>query len=616
MRLTVKKVRNSIPGIIIIVAILLVYVSFLLTTNYTSQTNQEHIILEQFHSENSWRATMVSYFFNDRRQDMLNLASSREIDVFFENRALGMSMEYGMRQSLPPIKERFNALLSHHRINEEMIYLQIVLLDENGELLVRAAAPGSYIKLPADTKQLREPGYRSSAVIADEHNRAILISTAYFFKGKYSGQIVAWIDPDYLAHQIIIPRDTSDRKTILVDDTKRISFPAASWPIIDVMDRSKGQPIRFEEKGPTGTLQSMIGLSIPVKDTPFSLVTVASANAVLGKLEPRGLLIGMGILAIAIISGGIYIVRTMTRSLLLRARLEASLWHEQEVREKNLQLEKEVADRKRAEEEREQLIGQLREVNKKLQSLDSMKTNFISMVSHELRTPLTSIKAFVELLLIKRSMPEERKVKLLSTINVETDRLARLISDLLDLARIEAGSMKWQLVDVSIEDLIRHVLTNMEALFASKGLSLTTVFIPPLSRFLGDHDRLVQVVTNILSNAAKFTPSGGAIHIAVRQENDPLAQIVVEISDTGIGMSAADLDLIFEKFHRSYDDRKVSTEGTGLGLAITRQIVEQHGGRIWAASTYGKGSTFTFTIPLQRAADNDMVAGLERARVS
>jgi two-component system sensor histidine kinase VicK len=91
---------------------------------------------------------------------------------------------------------------------------------------------------------------------------------------------------------------------------------------------------------------------------------------------------------------------------------------------------------------------------------------------------------------------------------------------------------------------------------------------------------------------------------------------VVEISDTGIGMSAADLDLIFEKFHRSYDDRKVSTEGTGLGLAITRQIVEQHGGRIWAASTYGKGSTFTFTIPLQRAADNDMVAGLERARVS
>jgi signal transduction histidine kinase len=360
----------------------------------------------------------------------------------------------------------------------------------------------------------------------------------------------------------------------------------------------------------------MIGLSIPVKDTPFSLVTVAFANAVLGKLDPRGLLIGMGILAIVIISGGIYIVRTMTRSLLLRARLEASLEHAQAVRGKNLQLEKEVADRKRAEEEREWLIGQLQEANKKLQSLDTMKTNFISTVSHELRTPLTSIKAFVELLLIKQSMPEEKKVKLMSTINVETDRLARLISDLLDIARIEAGSMKWQLVDVSIEDLIRRVLTSMEALFANKGLSLTTVFSPPLSRFFGDYDRLVQVVTNILSNAVKFTPSGGAIHIAVRQENDPLAQIVVEISDTGIGMSAADLDLIFEKFHRSDDQHKASIEGTGLGLAITRQIVEQHGGRIWASSTHGKGSTFTFTMPLQRTADNVMGAGLERVGVS
>jgi PAS domain S-box-containing protein len=257
-----------------------------------------------------------------------------------------------------------------------------------------------------------------------------------------------------------------------------------------------------------------------------------------------------------------------------------------------------VTDRKRAEEEREQLISQLQEANEKLQSIDKMKSNFISMVSHELRTPLTTIKAFVELLLMKQGMPDEQKVKLMSTINVETDRLARLITDLLDLSRIEAGSMKWQVDDVSIEELIQSVIARMGVLFENKGLRVTTSFSQHVSRLPADRDRLVQVVTNILSNAVKFTSAGGAIHVAVRREASPLAQIVVEISDTGIGIPAEHIDLIFEKFHRSDDKLTSAIEGTGFGLAITRQIVEHHGGRIWATSTHGKGSMFTFTLPL------------------
>lgn len=254
-----------------------------------------------------------------------------------------------------------------------------------------------------------------------------------------------------------------------------------------------------------------------------------------------------------------------------------------------------ITDRRRAEQERERLIAQLQEANEKLQVLDKMKTNFISTVSHELRTPLTTIKAFIELLLLKQGMPEDRKVKLMSTVNDETDRLARLINDLLDLSRIEAGSMKWQFGAVSMEELIRSVIESMEVLFENKGLRVTTEFTPSLSPVSGDRDRLVQVVTNILSNAVKFTPRGGAIRVAVRQDAE---QIAVEISDTGIGIPAAHLDLIFEKFHRSDDVLTAATEGTGLGLAITRQIVEYHGGSIWVTSTHGKGSTFAFNVPL------------------
>jgi len=257
-----------------------------------------------------------------------------------------------------------------------------------------------------------------------------------------------------------------------------------------------------------------------------------------------------------------------------------------------------ITDRKDAEEERERLIAQLREANEKLQAIDKMKSDFISVVSHELRTPLTTIKAFVELITMKPDMPGQQKQKLMTTINSETDRLTRLVADLLDLARIEAGSMKWRVDAVSLDDLVRDVIANMGLLFEHKGLQVRTAIDPLLPGIEADRDRLVQVVTNLLSNAVKFTPAGGTISVAVRQESDPLPRLVVEISDTGMGIPAEELENIFEKFHRSDDQLSSAIEGTGLGLAIARQIVEHHGGRIWAASTPGNGSVFTFTLPL------------------
>lgn len=252
---------------------------------------------------------------------------------------------------------------------------------------------------------------------------------------------------------------------------------------------------------------------------------------------------------------------------------------------------KQIAELRKANE-------RLQEVNLNLQAVDKMKTDFLTAVSHELRTPLTTIKAFLELIHMKPAMPEQQRAKLMGTINVETDRLMRLITDLLDLARIEDGSMKWRSEELSLEEVVSSSLSCTGPLFEGKGLKLTTAIGSPLSRFRGDRDRLIQVVTNILSNAAKFTPAGGAVHVAVREEAAPAPRLVVEISDTGIGIPAGDLELIFEKFQRSGDRHTSMIEGTGLGLSIARQIVEHHGGRIGAASTTGKGSTFTFTLPL------------------
>ncbi len=243
---------------------------------------------------------------------------------------------------------------------------------------------------------------------------------------------------------------------------------------------------------------------------------------------------------------------------------------------------------------------ELEEVNRKLKEIDKLKSDFISIVSHELRTPLTSIKAFAELILMKPKMPSEKREKLLNIINNETDRLARLISDVLDLTKIEAGKLSWHVSRVSLNEIIQTSVSGIQSLLDNKSLILKTSIPDALPVFFGDRDRLIQVITNILSNSIKFTPQHGRITISAQEEAAPRRQIVVTIEDTGIGIPPSDLELVFEKFRRSGDVMTNNNQGTGLGLAITRQIVEYHGGMIWAESTLGQGSTFKFTLPLTK----------------
>jgi signal transduction histidine kinase len=238
--------------------------------------------------------------------------------------------------------------------------------------------------------------------------------------------------------------------------------------------------------------------------------------------------------------------------------------------------------------------------NKKLKELDQLKSDFISVVSHELRTPLTSIKAFTELIIMKPRMAGEIRNRLLSIINNETDRLARLINDILDLTKIEAGKLSWHVTRVSLSEIIQNSVNSMQSLADNKSLSVIMDVPTSLPKLYGDRDRLIQVITNILSNAIKFTHDGGTISINALTEDIPRRQIIVKVSDTGVGIPSRDFDVIFEKFRRSGDVLTTHAEGTGLGLAITKQIVEYHGGRIWAESTPGRGSTFSFTLPLDK----------------
>ncbi len=260
-----------------------------------------------------------------------------------------------------------------------------------------------------------------------------------------------------------------------------------------------------------------------------------------------------------------------------------------------------ITDRKKMEEQIELNMKELQAANEKLRELDKMKDSFLSTVSHELRTPLTSIKSFAEILLTYDEDRETQK-EFLNIINQESDRLTKLINDFLDLSKIEAGRMQWDDREQSLIPIIQNALNITQALAKEKNLTVEFSAPENLPVVSCDKDRLVQVVTNLLSNSIKFTPKGGKISIGVKpvmEEKSPdnPKTVVVSVTDNGIGIAPENHAAVFEKFKQVGDTLTDKPKGTGLGLPICKEIVEHYGGKIWVESELGKGSTFAFSLP-------------------
>ena len=240
---------------------------------------------------------------------------------------------------------------------------------------------------------------------------------------------------------------------------------------------------------------------------------------------------------------------------------------------------------------------------------DAAKSAFLSTVSHELRTPLTSVLGFAKIIkkrLEDRIFPlvptEDRKVVQtiqqvednLKVVVSEGERLTKLIDDVLDLAKIEAGKLEWHMEAVSMGDVIERATAATSSLLDQRGLRLVKDVGADLPSVTGDRDRLIQVVINLISNAVKFTDSGTVICRAARRNGE----LVVSVVDTGVGIAPADQPKVFERFKQVGDTLTDKPKGTGLGLPICREIVEHHGGRLWVESEIGRGSTFSFTLPI------------------
>ncbi|MDD5772509.1 MAG: ATP-binding protein [bacterium] len=251
------------------------------------------------------------------------------------------------------------------------------------------------------------------------------------------------------------------------------------------------------------------------------------------------------------------------------------------------------------EEEKNRLIIELQNINKELDRLNKMKSEFISVVSHELRTPLTAIKGYTELLLSsKYGNVTKDQGKVLEIVAKKANQLNKLIIQLLDLSRIELGKFELEKEPLILDKILESSLENFKTIFEEKEIKYKANLLKEPVWVIGNELRLIEVMDNLLSNAVKFTPVKGRIVINFKKLQ---GKVEVSVQDSGQGIPENEFENIFNSFYQidSSSTRKYS--GAGLGLAIVKHIIDGHNGKIWVKSKLNKGSTFTFTLPIAEA---------------
>ena len=237
-----------------------------------------------------------------------------------------------------------------------------------------------------------------------------------------------------------------------------------------------------------------------------------------------------------------------------------------------------------------------------------MKSDFVSNVSHELRTPLTSIKGSVDNMLDGLTGPlNEKQIRYLARIKSNTDRLSRLVNDLLDLSRIEAGRVEVRPATLPLTALAEEVAEHLKPLAAEKLIRIEVPSPDPKVIVWADRDKVTQILMNLVGNAIKFTPEQGKVSVAIeRSENE---YVRISVADTGPGILPEERSKIFSKFYQIDSVNKQKPKGSGMGLAISKALVEMQGGKIWVEGEVGRGSTFSFTLPIQQLFKLEMPTG-------
>jgi signal transduction histidine kinase len=556
----------------------------------------------------------LGYFFSERKYDLGSMATSKEIESYFVNKAMGMSQQYGLKVSLFVIQKLLEKTLREKIVEGDGIYGRFLLTDHKGKVLVDSgnAREGGTPRIFFDPDRLKSP---EPAMVYEQAKGEIhiLVMAPCFLGSRLSGFLISWLQMTTIFdHFVDSPSSISSKGSALAYKGERLVCPPRDTECVSFQKRFRDLMVQSQKGGifnlavamGNGTPEEFLLNGVPISRTPLSLISWVKKEAIEGNVTPSEMLMVAGSLAFVILVGAGLIFRYNTLNLLLTARFEQAEKQQRLLAEKNQQLKDEIHRRQEAEKE----LGSqrtLRMHSDRLRSLGEMAAG----IAHELNQPLVGVRGLSELLLLQmeseKTPPREDMGRKIELIVQQADRMVHIIDHVRMFAR-EAGNVETSLVDLN--HVVHSGLDLLRTQLRSQGLTLEerlcseclSVDVNPFS--------VEEVIVNLVTNARdaladrkgkdgeSYTPR---IEVSTWREHGTLSKwAILQISDNGTGMAPETAGKVFDPFYTT----KAPDKGTGLGLSIGLSIVEGFGGTISFKTKEGEGTRFKVAFPcvLQR----------------
>ena len=551
------------------------------------------------------RSGLIADFAEERRGTAAQLAAMPEIGHFLANRALGMSMKYGLGVNLDTIEEAFRGLRTRTALRDVPVYQRIAFRGDDGAVLVDIGDRA--VPLPAP-----DLGQTEATVRFDLVRGRIVATGPVWHKGAYAGAVVTVSEISLLERFLTPVTEGGHFRELILDrgtevrlPGRAVSFSAAEAQQLSEIPLDRVHPVEpdrgraLRDAGPRE-----YGVRSAIAGTGLSLVTVFDEGSIRGHLDSEAVLRAAGAAPLALLAGVFLYRRARRRAEALQRRVTESDRRSTELREQNTSLAREIEARERVEQELraksaelEQMAQSLRQSKAAAEDASRAKSRFLANMSHEIRTPLNGILGMAQLLHMPGHDPAETANDA-GTILRSGQVLLALLNDILDLSKIESGRMELQPAPMDPGAVVQLVAEIFRESASLAGLQLRAAWSGPAgAAYVGDALRLQQILSNLVNNAIKFTPRGTVeLHGRECARSAAGAELEFHVTDTGLGIPPDKRASLFQPFTQVDDSETRRFGGTGLGLSIVRSLAEMMRGTVSLESEEGRGTTIRVRI--------------------